>query len=441
MSTVQNPQGEALASLIDRSVDELRRRDPAFLSWHDVTVSADAIEASILRCDPERQALSDPERADSVRAAADYCAQALRAASAAGADEGRKAACDAVAEQLASTCAEAILVQRGRMALEPGPRLDAEAFAQAMRADYAEVQTAAGRCLVRNRGQRTVLLISALGIPLSIWSSFLLDGHDYRIVVPEMLCSDLFLGGMRSVQSAREHAQHIDALLRAAGIGAFDVIAWCNGGRIAIELAALAKDRIGKLIFLSPTFRGADDAPGEPSEYENKLEQVFSVVRRNPKAAGYVAGMLAQLTAAPDWAGLPADEAGSDRRARLFFGLPARDRVAGLLAPMTGADNLCNYAARTSADEALSRAPATLPADADVHLICGDSDAVVSNAHTEAYLRRCTRALGLHVVTGAGHYVHDLQYPYFRWIIDRIFNGAGHGHPPLRVQPMHGSRP
>lgn len=118
MSTVQNPQGEALASLIDRSVDELRRRDPAFLSWHDVTVSADAIEASILRCDPERQALSDPERADSVRAAADYCAQALRAASAAGADEGRKAACDAVAEQLASTCAEAILVQRGRMALE-----------------------------------------------------------------------------------------------------------------------------------------------------------------------------------------------------------------------------------------------------------------------------------------------------------------------------------
>lgn len=155
-----------------------------------------------------------------------------------------------------------------------------------MRADYAEVQTAAGRCLVRNRGQRTVLLISALGIPLSIWSSFLLDGHDYRIVVPEMLCSDLFLGGMRSVQSAREHAQHIDALLRAAGIGAFDVIAWCNGGRIAIELAALAKDRIGKLIFLSPTFRGRTMRRASPASTKTSSNRCFPwcAATRKPRA-------------------------------------------------------------------------------------------------------------------------------------------------------------
>lgn len=127
---------------------------------------------------------------------------------------------------------------------------------------------------------------------------------------------------------------------------------------------------------------------------------------------------------------MPADPA---IRAQTLFGLPDRVRASDLTAPMSSVEQLCLYAARTASDEAISSQALHLPAALEVHLICGDCDAVVSNAHTQAYLRTVVPTLQVHTVSGAGHYVHDLQYPYFRWLIDRIIGGQTGGRCPLRI--------
>ena len=49
-------------------------------------------------------------------------------------------------------------------------------------------------------------------------------------------------------------------------------------------------------------------------------------------------------------------------------------------------------------------------------LITGDHDDIVNNQLTIAALEKSGRSFVTRA-SGAGHYIHDLQYPYFRWIL------------------------
>lgn len=325
---------------------------------------------------------------------------------------------DAVALTLLDAGMDAFAAMRGDLALQPAKR-PIPSIVDVLATDYEEKHTGGGRrYFVRRQGSRPLLLINALGIPLTVWTQFLSDSsHDFQIILVESRCSDLATGGMQSDADLAVHADDIAAVLEAEQPGATDVLAWCNGGRIAIDLLCRYAHPVRSLVLLSTTMRGVGGLPSYPSPFEDNLQEVFRTVLGNQGMAEPLAKMLRRYAKAPDWNALESDPVA---RAVALFRLPAQESSAALLSPMANGQFLLNYARRTAADEAypIDAALAHLAARGlPVLLVTGDQDHVVSNDAICAVLRKFVGKAVHANVSGAGHYVHDLQYPYFRWLL------------------------
>ena len=302
---------------------------------------------------------------------------------------------------------------------------------------YETRKTRSGhRYIVRRAGSRPLLLISALGVPLSVWSRFLSDpGHDFRIVVVENRCGDLFDGGMRSTERLDAHADDIAEVLEDPELREpLDVVSWCNGGRIGAQLGAKHPGHVKSMVFVSTTWRGIANVPAAPCAFEDSLEQIFVAIRKNPKLAVTLAGMVRKFVKAPDWDSLANDDVA---RARELCRMPAIENSTALLAPMQTPDRLINYSLRTAADEAFPIAGALgslASAGIPVLLITGEHDNVISNSLALDALRASCGRVTHACVSGAGHYVHDLQYRYFRWLLESFLATGSNFRACARVQ-------
>jgi pimeloyl-ACP methyl ester carboxylesterase len=331
---------------------------------------------------------------------------------------------------------DACAASQGLLPLQPGPS-ESLRLPEVLASAYSEHRTDSGRrYFVRRRGSRPVLLISALGVPLQIWSKFLGDhSHDFRIIVVENRCVDLLLGGMHTDADLRQHAGDLIEVLDCEDLGRLDVLAWCNGGRIAVDLAARRPQRIGSLILLSTTFRGTQGvAAARSSPFEDSLQQIFTAAASDAALAPTLVKLIAGFSRAPDWETLKADAA---RRAVALFALPAKEHAEVLLAPMRSAGELLNYARRTAADEAYAMPSALAElgrAGTPILLITGENDTVVSNEQTRAALTRHAGRISQVTIRGAGHYAQDLQYPYLLWALRSFAESGELGIAPARTE-------
>jgi pimeloyl-ACP methyl ester carboxylesterase len=58
-------------------------------------------------------------------------------------------------------------------------------------------------------------------------------------------------------------------------------------------------------------------------------------------------------------------------------------------------------------------------------VIMGSDDSIVSNQLVLAAMKQiCRNPIPAVVLRGSGHYIHDLQYHYFRWLLTE-FLGSG----------------
>jgi pimeloyl-ACP methyl ester carboxylesterase len=252
--------------------------------------------------------------------------------------------------------------------------------------------------------------------------------------VPVLPSCDLVEGGMTETSSAREVAGVLRDLLDDLALPEVDVLAWCNGGRIGVELLRLAGPAIGTLVLLSPTFRGGVTPGGRTSPYENNLDKLFSMVAAVSSRAGYASTMLGLPQPAPDWRQFDGQP---EERARQLFSMPRLAFNAVMARPMATAESLVHYVRRTYLDEAISaEAPAPLPGERVV-LIQGSHDSIVDNVQTREWLAERAPGFRCYEVSGAGHYVNDLQYPYLVHLLDRVL-GAGAGDLPARVREIPG---
>ena len=158
-----------------------------------------------------------------------------------------------------------------------------------------------------------------------------------------------------------------------------------------------------------------------------------------PKRAPAVAMMLRLPQPEPDWSRL-GDQ--PEERARQLFGLPRKAFATAITEPMATPASLVHYARRTYLDEAISGTVGEpLPGDRVV-LIQGSHDTVVDNAETRRWLAARAPGFTCWEVSGAGHYVHDLQYPYLVHLLHRVLGGAaGAGAPPARLREISGGKP
>jgi pimeloyl-ACP methyl ester carboxylesterase len=312
--------------------------------------------------------------------------------------------CDSAMDGLA---AEAGLISlRAPRAAAPLPQVLAE--------DYAAKSVDDVNYLARRSGERWLLVINALGIPLGVWSRLLSDPeNDYRILVVETAGSDLVHGGIQTEVDLATDVARIARALDAEKVEAIDVVGWCSGGRVAVQLAAEQGDRVRSLALTSTTLRGVAGSAVGPTQFEEDISGVFASVARSPASADFLAEVLVNSAKlAPPLN----DDA-------LLFRQPAQQHAAALTTPMTTGEDLKRYCRRIAADKAHFTADALARVKAPILALAGSHDHVVNNDHTWSTLQAHAGNLQSAVISGAGHYAYDLQYPWFRLVLDAFTGG------------------
>jgi pimeloyl-ACP methyl ester carboxylesterase len=258
-------------------------------------------------------------------------------------------------------------------------------------------------------------LINAIGIPLTIWGRFLSDPtHDFRIIMVQSRCGELIEGGMSGSASISVDSADIDDVLDYEAVERADVLGWCNGGRVAVDYAGRNPGRVRSVVLLSPSIQGIAGVEPHPSAFEDSLEKVFKALDAHPRLAS---GLIRLLLESQD---SRVSASGQPRAVTDIFDRPAREYASALLVPLSHSDSLFNYCrqVRAAAGHPIHGSVASI--ERPILLITGDHDGIVNNAHTLEGLRAWARDL-VHVsVSGAGHYIQDLQYPYFRMCLNEF---------------------
>jgi pimeloyl-ACP methyl ester carboxylesterase len=390
---------------VDQAIEEIHRRDGAFLESRTIGFAS--------RCALVRDYAAHPLFAawgpeaitrrieDGLAALADH-----------GVRVARDADCQApIARLFCDSIVDAAAAAEGRLPLgEAAPRMPLESTL----CGYDRRSIDGCDYIVGQRGSRPLLIVNAIGIPLSVWSRLLGDpDHDFRIIVVESACSDLIEGGMRAAGGLDAEVSRIQAVLAAEDAHRVVVIGWCSGGRVAVELAAREAERVSDLVLIGATFRGAMADEPPRTQFEEDVLGMFNGVRSNPAAANFLSKMLVQSQGI----------APAAAEAAALFRLPAREDAAALTAPFSSGERLLAYSARIASDRGHDTIGAIGRVAAPILMIGGSHDHVVSNAATWAVLKDHARSPRAIEIFGAGHYIHDLQHPYLRMLLEDVAAG------------------
>ncbi len=401
--------------LIDDAISEIARREPDYLqrfppAFSDLQARAREYQSNSLLRD-----LSVTEIANSLEAGVDYVAEQCGDVRLDDPDF------DPTAGLLLDSIVDALAAQRQSLCLRPNVQLP-RPLAGILHEDYQERRTSVGRrYFIRKSGERPLLLISACGIPLAIWSSFLGDAaHDFKIVAIESRTADILAGGMPNYAELTDDTTDIVAALDCERIDKADAVGWCNGCRIAIDLASRCPGRLRSLALLSPTLRGVAGIAPQPSPFEDTMTEIFDTIAQQPELAAYFAKTFVEQPQTVDWNLVGHDPV---RRAAVLFGLPAKEHSKALLAPMLDPDFLINYGRRAAVDERYPIKDALLQLDIPILLLTGDHDTITNSGLSCAALK-LWGPRGVHAkLKGGGHYLQDLQYPYFLAILNEFYAG------------------
>jgi pimeloyl-ACP methyl ester carboxylesterase len=224
---------------------------------------------------------------------------------------------------------------------------------------------------------------------------------------------------MKSYVDLSFDVDEIGSALNEEGFDDVSVLAWCSGGRTALDFVVKNADRVRSLVLVSPSLCGVKGVSPQLTGFESGLGQVCSTVRKHPAVANFFVKGIDKLVKPADWAKNRNEPV---KRAAALFGLPAKDRAGALVASMLDVEFLRNYAKRDQSDstypihEALQRL--TLP----ILLITGDHDNIVNSEYVATVLDVWATDVVHASIRGAGHYAQDLQYSHFLTLANRFLN-------------------
>ncbi len=407
--------------LLDSTLAEVCRREPTYTSSFPISLPDAAKMALAYRQHP----LCDkfhPETLEQalIEGLAYLCKSWTKSKQASNGD-------DPVTHFLCDTIIDAFCADQGLLALEPHHdfnRSIAEVFAQ----EYTQRQTREGLWYyVRNRGRDPLLLINATGAPIAIWRYFLADSsHDFKIIVPRRRGSDLFQGGLQKDVDIRTESADMASILESELLEETAVVAWCNGARVAIDLAAWQARQISSLVLIGPMLKGIRGVTPKLSGFERDLQPLLDAVTKEASLAPYLSKTIAQQPQSPDWGRLTSLPAS---RARALFGLPAKDYAWGTTVSLTEPSSFINIARRVASDEKYPMDQALAKLAARTMVIQGSHDQIVSNDLVSSAMKQiCGNSIIKATLKGSGHYIHDLQYHYFRLLLTEFL--VNHQPPP-----------
>ncbi len=403
-------------TLIDAALSEIIRRDETYASRFPLILNSPAALAEKYLTHPNCASLAAGDLERALEDGFAYLAKSWPAGSRASEDG------DPLSEIFAATIVDAHCANEGILPLAAGGYDPERTARDALKRDYNELRLANGqRYFIRERGTKPLFLINAAGVPIDVWRRFLGDpSHDFKIVVAERASGDLFAGGLQRNVVIADEAENFAAILEQEHVEDVTVLAWCNGARVAVDLAGRCPERISSLVLVAPTLRSKiKSLDTKPCPFEIGLHPVLEAVAARPELAPILAQTISQQAQSPDWNSLTDSPT---RRAEALFRLPPKDIAPGLMAPLATGDSLLTLARQVPADEAYPIADALARLRARLMLILGRHDQIVSDAFTRSLMRPSQHPVEA-VIEGAGHYIHDLEYPYFRMSLAAFLDG------------------
>lgn len=396
--------------LLDNTVAEVCRREPSYPSAFPITIGYEGLISEYQQCDFWNKVPSEVLE-QAILKGFEYIAKGW-------AVKETNNGTDPVGRFLCDSIVDAFWADQGLLALQPhdGPNGSGN-LEQALSAQYSERRTPGGmRYYVRNRGKRALLLISATGTPIAIWRQFLTDPrHDFKIILPRRQGTDLFQGGLQRHVDIKTDTADLGAILDAESIEEVDLLAWCNGGRVAIDFANCRSSQVSSMVLLGPMLKGVPGVPPSASNFERDLQPLLEAVNKQSSLAPFLSSTIAKQNPSPDWNRLANSPA---NRAKALFALPAKDHVCGMMAPLADPQSFINIARRVASDESYPMDQALRKLQARVMLVMGSDDSIVSNQLVLSAMKQmCHNRTTIVVLKGSGHYIQDLQYHYFRWLL------------------------
>ena len=395
--------------LLDNTMQEVCLREPAYTASFPITVSVPKMISSYgQHAENAKVPLQELERAlvDGLA----YVATGWKTAAQASAWD------DPIARFLCNCIVDAFYADQGLLALQSHNGLNGS-LADTISQKYIEKKTSTGlRYYVRSLGTHPLLLVNATGTPISIWKRFLSDPtHEFRIILPERRGSDLFNGGLQQHVDIQTESADFASILDSESFERADVLAWCNGARVAIDLANSRAHQIASMVLLGPMLKGIRGIAANPSKFERDLQPLLDAVTKESSLAPFLAHTISKQSASPDWNRLANAPIA---RAQVLFSLPARDNASGMIAQLTEPQSFINIARRVASDESYPMNEALKKLETRTMVVMGSDDSIVSNELVLSAMKQLCRNPVMKVVLGgSGHYIQDLQYHYFRWLL------------------------
>ena len=408
--------------LLDNTMAEVCRREPTYTSSFPIAVSMEGLVAAYGQ-HPLGNRLPPGAVEQALPEGFAYLAKGWKN------EKKTEAGEDPVVQFLCDSIVDALCADQGLLALQPHDAFSGS-VAELLAQEYSEKRTAGGLdYYVRNRGSHPLLLINATGTPISVWKEFLADStHPFKIILPRRRGSDLFAGGLRQDLDIKTESDDLASILDAELIEQIDILAWCNGARIAIDLANRRTQQTASMVLLGPMLKGIRRVSASPSSFERDLQPLLDAVSKDSSLAPFLSTTISKQAVSPNWArwvNAPA------ARAQALFALPAKDHACAMIAPLIESQSFINIARRVASDESYAMDDALEKLTPRTMVIMGSDDNIVSNELVSAAMKQMCRNSILKVVLGAsGHYIQDLQYHYFRWLLTEFLERR---QPPQRT--------
>ena len=257
---------------------------------------------------------------------------------------------------------------------------------------------------VGGNGSVPILIINAYGQSLHFWTElFNLMRDDYRIYLWEIRGTSVVAGGMQGNFTVNDHVADALKILEAEDLEGCNVIGWCTGGKIALELASRAPGRVGRLICLTPSFKGT---AGESMDtnYEKSMEPICRAVDRNPAQARLVQEFMGSFFAGAD----TSDDkrgGGLGQNVRNVLGMVNRNVRPLLVAPFVAESSIVHYSRQLLQFWAHDISALYDLVDAPIMVLSGERDDIADPRLAQKVVGKFANSVGFQVI-GGSHYIH-----------------------------------